>query len=291
MESPSPRTDPPPISPSRLPAPVCTLRSGPDTTSLARDCAQQSAEAGIRYLKRRMIDRRASALSLEQLNALAVIDYVSRRWRLEELQGARPLASSVPAVLDRHNPEVGFWRAGVLPSPSVSSTLGQLGTLESRFLYCDLIPLTTTVAGEVADGLQTPYGATHLLWWLSWADELDCQLPQGVDRTKVVQQIVADFRVARTRPDNAPVNDLSIEQATILAAEGEGSRVPDDWTAKLVAAQLRNGAWAHNLPGSTPGQDWHSTMLAVWYLLTVSEPDVTDPGFFAARGQRLSVGS
>ena len=272
-----------PQATSEAPAPVCRVPARPAASWAARACADRSAAAGIRYLERHLVDRRATELSFAQLNALAVIDYLARRWGVAELDGARALAASAPELRDRRNPEVGFWRSGVRPPASVARTLGQLGTLEARFLYCDLVPFGPRVADEVEAGLQTPYGATHLLWWLGWADELGCRLPREISRAAVVDQIVADFEVARTRPDTAPVNDLSIEQGSILAAEGEGRHVPRDWTSKLVAAQLRDGSWSYNVADVTSAEDWHPTMLAVWYLLLVSEPDTSDPGFLSAR--------
>jgi hypothetical protein len=118
---------------------------------------------------------------------------------------------------------------------------------------------------------------------MTWANELGCQLPDGPTSDRVARQVATDFKVGRTRAGVDPVNDLTIEQAAVLSATGRGDQVPDSWTARLIASQLPDGSWFENLPAGTADYNWHPTMLAVWHLLSLSEPDRADPGFLAGR--------
>ncbi|HEY0889772.1 MAG TPA: hypothetical protein VGE38_09195 [Nocardioides sp.] len=222
---------------------------------------------------------------MEQLNALVIVDYIHRRWDVHAMAGARARAMAVPELSGGRNPEVGFWNRDIAPAPSVvADGGGQLGRLEAHFLYCDTRPLTAGIVPAFEAALQRPYGATHLLWWLAWARELGCDVPAAITLERIADEVVADFAEARAVVDDtAVVNDLTIEQRALLAAAGLADRLPPDWPARVVSAQLPDGSWYEHVPNGSPEFSWHPTMLAVWYLLAIGDPDRPDPGFLAGR--------
>ncbi len=271
--SPSPTATP-------TPDPRCTVESTEPWTDADRRCLREAAMAGAEYLKARLVDRPSATLDDEQLNTLAILSYLDRRWSLEPLRGATATARTDPRTLSPTNRYLRFWSSELAPDPEAIATADSYLRLEMALLYCATSPLTQRAADDfaIAIGSGHRYHATHALWWTRWATQQDCDVPWEAE--EAIDRVRADFDQALTQfSADALVNDLTLEQSALLADRGDDGHLPGDWPARVVAAQTADGSWYDHLPGGSTDYNWHPTMLAVWYLSAVTARDAPDPGF------------
>lgn len=197
-----------------------------------------------------------------------IMDMLERRYRRLDY----------PEALDRFEARVArLSDSGNLASAHLWSRLGRPGTtfddeayaaivvpldkIALRALYCDALPLDSAWDEIARAGLlHSDYGRTHVGFALLLAADLECPAPLDAETR---EQMLRDLaRMTRERE----ADDVAIEAAVFLQHLGEGERVSDGFVNDMLAAQRDNGGWAWE-PDREGGENWHTTSLAVWFLL------------------------
>lgn len=216
--------------------------------------------------------------------SLMVFDYLHRNWAVVELSDAASLAvtrlnapnrSADDALLDRlvdpaaRLPTVAEIEASGLPTTRVLAAA----------LHCDRRPLSAAqdeALASLTDG--GGYNTTHAALAVQWMAELGCSA-DGSLRSEIVDKIAAELTSATA------VTDLALEQSSVLWYLGAIDEVPDDWRARVIAAQRADGSWVDG------ENTWHTTLLAVWTLLALDSPGKGVPMVRAAGALLPTAGS
>ncbi len=213
-----------------------------------------AADAGAAYLE--------DQYGTIDIASLSVISYIGANWPDPTLASAADAARERLATAELDPEEEAMVRladpltvadappAGEFDPDSTTATL-------VRVLRCDEDPLTdadVAALDALADGGR--YDATHAALAVVWLDELGCEVEDAAPRReRLVEAIEAELAAADE------VTDLAVEQSAVLHYLDAGDRVPDGWSADVLAAQRTDGGWGERI------STWHMTLLAVWTIL------------------------
>lgn len=207
------------------------------------------------------------------VTSLLIFDYMARRWTVRGLAEFRRYAHRLPGAMSSSNAFVRLFGPRRHPSPAALAAVRDTDTVTATVLECEKTPLGNPFASRLRGAVRAGgYQATHVLLALRWARDLGCHF-SGEDKIRegAIRRVASELRSAET------VTDLSTEQAAFLAELGAIRRIRSDWPERVRSAQRSDGGWAED-PAATPIGDhdptrsnFHSTGLALWYLLAVAE--------------------
>ena len=250
---------------------ACSGSSVPRTPTLA-DVSR--SDAGLRDTVAYLRTQRSSI----DVTSLLIFDYMSRRWGVRGLADYRRLARSLPGATSPSNAFVRLFGASRHASAAALAAVRDTDTLTAAALDCERSPLDERFARRLRAGVRAGgYQATHVLLALRWTRDLGCHVKGEAEiRDDAARRVASELRVASS------VNDLSLEQAAFLAEAGAIGQIRSDWQRRVRDAQRADGGWAED-PAGTPLGDldptrsnFHSTGLALWYLLAAASPGVAD---------------
>jgi hypothetical protein len=126
------------------------------------------------------------------------------------------------------------------------------------------------------------YTASHAGLGLLSLLERGCTLPDADALRNDIVTKVQSFLPTPFNPD-----DNALEAGVVLQLLGRADLVSPDWITKTLDAQLPDGSWARKATSpDTKGTvkdgvkgDWHTTLLAIWFLEAVRNPQATGPFF------------
>ena len=252
-----------PTAQSPSAAPIDEL---PAATTTAARSASTSDDAAL--------DRGAAYLAgtFDKIDAvsLAIIDYVGRRFGLEQLATARSEAERrYPNEVMADDLALQRLVIGGSPPPTDLSAASPTTRLLATALHCDRRLPGQDYPDQLRSALQQGgFEATHAALALGWLRELGCSGPELSELSDE-----ADRALRSGFDGGSEVVDLRVEQAAFR--EYLTSQPIDDaaWIDALRAAQRPDGGWGQNGPSSE--SSWHTTVLAMWDLAaatTRSEP-------------------
>jgi hypothetical protein len=207
-------------------------------------------------------------MALQEPHALLILS-IAQRW-----YGGERYAD----VLERYDREVAkrpqsahvlrLLRRLIEPtSPLSQEDLERLDTdfdpLTTRALHCDRLGSEAGLEPLLQEGRrQGGYPLTHAA--LAWAWMLDngCPLELPVD----FESGLAAGMASMIKLDD-DVTDPEIEAAALLHAIGHGDSVPSAFVEKVVAAQQPNGGFRLSSAANDTRANWHTSVLAFWFLL------------------------
>lgn len=147
-------------------------------------------------------------------------------------------------------------------------------TLNSA-LYCDTDKFPANWSDSARTAMEnevTGYVTTHVALSYVIFDERGCENPDPQLRQDVIDRTTTAVASSET------ADDLTIENLVLLQELHVAADIPDGWVSRVLEAQLAGGGWAREpQPHSktdieVPIADWHTTSLAVWFLLNYQNP-------------------
>lgn len=136
-------------------------------------------------------------------------------------------------------------------------------------LYCmDDLPAAMNLDPKQVEEIieEGGYALTHVALALQWYKERCCEFPNG----KALLEKAAQKMTEELEPLRFP-NDLILEHLAFLYYFGKGSLVDDQWLQPVLDAQRADGGWGAKETSETSW--WHSTGLAVFFLLEHTRPN------------------
>jgi hypothetical protein len=213
--------------------------------------------------------------------ALLWLDVLHRRFGIEEFTDS---LQRYDEVLDEQPENAAllrvFRRMADYNNPLHTEDL-QAVTLPSDLLiihalYCDrperVLPIDypSMLAREANEG---GYHLTHVLLAWIWIQENggELELPDGF----IYDVYHANAALINT---DSTTTDLEMEAAAFLYLAGQGDLVDDSFVERVIASQNDDGSWGQFNDGEDPDYwHWHSTILALMFLLHVECPADTYP--------------
>lgn len=265
-----------PVTTAPAPAAVVTSPTRPWTAADLDD----AIDRGVAFL--------AAHDELPDPVSLAIYDHLVRTF------GTSALAGAVGEARRRGRPDGRdgmLWRLAdpsASPPPLSTAPADQDEQRIGRALYCDERPLPEGYLAEVrAFSRRDLFGLNHGVLALQWARENRCPLP-GADALRVEVATELRRRLSRERS----VGDAEVCMSARLVYVGAADAIPASWIGRVIGAQQAGGAWP-GTAGRTDQASWHTTLLAVWTLLGVRQPDTRGamvPGADPAPAVRLPAG-
>jgi hypothetical protein len=243
------------------------------TSEVTAPCSDLVVARGVAFV-------RAHRTDIDEAS-LMFFAYFARRWHVD---GLGDFAAQAQRQERAARGTDAFARLvdGSHVSASVIASQRGLNALTVPLLECSRVaPDSRVVARLDAAIARGGYDATHVLLGLMWAREQGCAVASAARIGRAVASVAADLR---------PVDhftDLAAEQAAFLTYAGHAASVPTRWTEIVVTAQRLEGGWPSDSAGTEVARhgdadpsrpNWHSTGLALWWLLAHSHPNAPDPG-------------
>lgn len=132
---------------------------------------------------------------------------------------------------------------------------------------------------QITAMLQQPdpdhYVTTHTAFGLATLVERGCTV-DGFDTLR--DTVVADL--VKVIPSPFVVTDVSVEAMVGLQRLGRGDAIQPDWVTKTLQSQLPDGSFPGKaVKKAPPVGEWHTTLLAVWFLGAIRSPELSGPFF------------
>jgi hypothetical protein len=238
-------------------SPTTTTDSTPASGTVDRPAVRASIARGAVFL--------SGDLGKVEIHSLAVVDYLARKYGLGRLRDARSLIERRHADGDHSDPLVRLISPGRHASRRALAAVVGTDRFIALALECDRSSYPESFAAELdaaaaAGGMEL----THAAFAIGLAQDLGC--PPPVDAS-VRDSIVARLHDALAA---APVvDDVSLEQAAMLAYLENVDRVPASFVESIVAAQRRDGGWRATTADES---SWHATVLALWAMSAMVAP-------------------
>ena len=135
--------------------------------------------------------------------------------------------------------------------------------LTAPALYCDRYGLPEDYMGMFETALLRggSFAAHALLAWI-WIQENGCELPFSDARVEALFDANAELI-----NDDPVVDDVEIEAATFLYIAGQDSLVNEHFVNRVLAVQNEDGGWYFSSDTPDDTSYWHTTVLALMFLL------------------------
>ena len=146
-----------------------------------------------------------------------------------------------------------------------------INVLNIPALYCDQVPYPTDYMVTLRRGVDMGgYFVTHVALAAMWMRENGCDLPYS---QAFFEEMVA---VVATIPDgDDQVFDLEIEATALLPYLGHRELVNFAFVKAMLSAQREDGGWSLNSADTSMSSNWHPSVLALWVILSLEHPTVT----------------
>ncbi|MBX7160670.1 MAG: hypothetical protein K1X95_10300 [Acidimicrobiia bacterium] len=205
-----------------------------------------------------------------------LLDLLRRRFGLDVPAAVAGLVSE-SAAAGESAPAMRVFSRLVDPSVSISSSdlaavTDEIDRITAPALACDQVGLPDGYLDLLERAVALGgYERTHAVLALQWLRENRC-----IDEAEAAgrSQRWADDLVRTVEDERAggdAAGDLAIEAMAMLAYTGHADRIEQAWIDAVLAAQHPDGSWPQG--GSRPDPAPHATVLAVWLLSELGNPD------------------
>jgi len=138
-------------------------------------------------------------------------------------------------------------------------------------LYCNDVPYPTDYMGTLRKGVEMGgYFVTHAALAAMWMRENGCDLPYS---PAFFDDVVAGVAAIPDADDR--VLDVEIEATALLPYLGHRELVSPAFLKAMLAAQREDGGWSVDSANASTPSNWHPSVLALWAILSLEHPTVT----------------
>jgi hypothetical protein len=204
---------------------------------------------------------------------LLMLDVIYRRFGIEEFADSLQIYDQELGNLTHRAPILRVFRRiadhdNPLQVGDLDSVVNRADQITVPALYCDRYGIPDYYQSTFEDAVFSGEGwlAHALLAWI-WIQENGCTLPLPEGFIEGMYQ-----GNAALIDDDEVVDDLELEAAAFLYIAGRGNLVDKGFLQRTLEVQNEDGGWFLSSDKEDFESSWHTTVLALLYLLHIKYP-------------------